>query len=169
MISEVGRIAHPQVKLFYTMYLSQRNILHDFYKRLPEDQFDYRLIDIPERRADSPGESLVHLLEYRLLILNALKIGRLVFGSIGIERYQHMTKEELLAVWSQIEQDLFDYLNTDDFEGDVQVTMPWGGEMSRIETLYLIRDHDILHVGWNLALMDVLKMERFPSLMDYWG
>ena len=37
------------------------------------------------------------------------------------------------------------------------------------DAIFLLRDHDILHVGWNLALMDHLNMERFPSLREHWG
>ena len=37
------------------------------------------------------------------------------------------------------------------------------------DAIFLLRDHDILHVGWNLSLMDHLDMERFPSLREYWG
>jgi hypothetical protein len=29
--------------------------------------------------------------------------------------------------------------------------------------------NDILHVGWNLALMDHFNMPRFESLVQYWG
>jgi hypothetical protein len=47
--------------------------------------------------------------------------------------------------------------------------MPWGGSIQALDTLYLIRDHEILHVGWNLAIMDHLEMERFQSLKDAWG
>ncbi len=82
---DINTIADPQVRLFYTLFLSQRTILRDFYVALPEEQYDYRMVD------------------------------------------------------------------------------------TRVETLYLIRDHDILHVGWNLALMDHLGMERFSSLREYWG
>lgn len=169
MDRKVDTISNPQVRLFYAMYLSQRDILKDFYEQLPEEQFDYRLIDVPERQADSPRESLAHLLEYRLLVFNGVKTGTLVFQSMGGEHYRQMTKEELLTRWSQIEQELFDYLTDERFESDTMVSMPWGGEMTKIESLYLIRDHDILHIGWNLAIMDLLKMERFPSLIQYWG
>jgi hypothetical protein len=32
-----------------------------------------------------------------------------------------------------------------------------------------IRHHDILHIGWNLAVMDHLNVPRFESLIHYWG
>jgi uncharacterized damage-inducible protein DinB len=169
MARAIETIADPQVKLFYTLYLPQSNILRDFYQRLSEDQFDYRLIDVPERRADSPRESLAHLLEYRLIVFNGVKTGTLVFTGMGSERYQQMTKDQLLAAWEQIEQELFTYLTDEHFESEAKVSTPWGTAMTAIECLYLIRDHDILHIGWNLALMDLLSMERFPSLMQYWG
>ena len=35
--------------------------------------------------------------------------------------------------------------------------------------LFFPRDHDILHIGWNLALADHLDLPRLPSLSAYWG
>jgi len=41
--------------------------------------------------------------------------------------------------------------------------------MNIVDVLFFLRDHDILHVGWNLALMDALNMPRYPALIQYWG
>lgn len=50
-----------------------------------------------------------------------------------------------------------------------QVEVPWGGRMNAVDLLFFLRDHDILHIGWNLAVMDHLNMPRFESLIQYWG
>ena len=159
---------NPQVKIFLYLYLPQRNILRDFYELLSEKQYDFRLPTKPDRHSDSPRESLAHILEYRLLCFNAIKSGMFEFKSMGVESYKQATKQELLAAWDQIEEEMLTYCNQLEFDDNRKVVLPWG-EWNVIETLSLIRDHEILHVGWNLALMDMLGMKRFTSLSDYWG
>jgi hypothetical protein len=51
----------------------------------------------------------------------------------------------------------------------ILVEVPWGGKMNVVDVLFFLRDHDILHIGWNLALMDALNMPRYPALVQYWG
>ena len=46
---------------------------------------------------------------------------------------------------------------------------PGGHNQAGIDLLFFLRDHDILHISWNLALMDLLNVPRFPSLSKYWG
>ena len=41
--------------------------------------------------------------------------------------------------------------------------------MNGIDLLFFLRDHEILHIGWNLAVMDYLDLPRYPSLIQYWG
>ena len=166
---DINTIADPQVRLFYTLFLSQRTILRDFYVALPEEQYDYRMVDTPERKSDSPRESLAHLLEQRLIVFNGVKTQVLEFKSMGVEHYWKASKQELLEEWERIEQAMLEYLTDEHFDGNALVKTLWGEDWTRVETLYLIRDHDILHVGWNLALMDHLGMGRFSSLREYWG
>jgi hypothetical protein len=41
----------------------------------------------------------------------------------------------------------------------------WQGEpLPALRLLHGLNDHEILHTGWNLALMDHLQMERYPVL-----
>jgi len=41
--------------------------------------------------------------------------------------------------------------------------------MNAVDVLFFLRDHDILHIGWNLAVMDHLNVPRYPTLIQYWG
>ena len=79
-----------------------------------------------------------------------------------------LTKAVLLAEMDRIEEETWGCLSDAGFDPDATVEAPWG-EMRAGDAIFLIRDHDILHVGWNLALMDHLNMERFPSLIEHWG
>ncbi len=169
MAIDTTTIADPQVQSFYELYLPQYTILRDFYIVLSAEQYEYRIVDTPERRSDTPRESLAHLLEYRLVVLNGVKTGIFEFKSMGVEHYWQATKEQLLTAWEEFERDLFDYVTASGFESDAPVSTPWNVSLSKVNMLYLLRDHDILHVGWNLALMDHLGIARFPSLVAYWG
>lgn len=170
MIIDLNAIVKPQVRQFYSLYLPHYQILKDFYTFLPEEYYDYRMVDTPERHSDTPRESLAHLLEHRVQIFEAVKGGKFRFSSINVRHYwQVATKAMLLDEWERIEQNLYHHLTDEHFESEKSVVMPWDEAWTVMETLYMIRDHDILHVGWNLALMDHFHMERFPSLRHYWG
>ena len=88
---------------------------------------------------------------------------------MGVEHYGKMTKGQLLAEMERIDGEMFAYLTAETFDGNSPVAVFWGGEMNVLAVLYFLRDHYILHVGWNLALMDHLNMPRFESLIRYWG
>jgi uncharacterized damage-inducible protein DinB len=144
-------------------------VIIDFYTQLPEGQLDFRMVDTPERQSDSPHESLAHILYVILAYMNGVRTGKLEFKSMGTEHYQAMTKAQLMAELDRIDGEMLAYLTTEDFDANKPVGTPWGAQMGAIDLLFFLRDHDILHIGWNLALMDHLGMARFESLSGYWG
>lgn len=166
---ETDLVTNPAVSAFFDAYTPQRNIIREFYEKLPEEQYDFRLAKNETRKSDSPRESLAHILEYRLLVFNGIRTGRFAFESMGVENYYLASKSYLLIEWDKIEQEMKRVILDPNFDSQKAVDMPWGSSLSSIEVLYLIRDHEILHVGWNLALMDIFGMERFQSLIDAWG
>jgi hypothetical protein len=127
------------------------------------------MVDTADRKADTCVESLAHILYVQLVYFNGVKTGRLEFRSMGVEHYWQMTKDQLLAEMARIDAEMFAYLTAETFDSGSRVAVFWGGEMSAVDVLYFLRDHDILHIGWNLALMDHLNTPRFESLIQYWG
>ncbi|HEX6268972.1 MAG TPA: DinB family protein [Anaerolineales bacterium] len=165
----IASIQDPRVRIFYSLYWPQHLILRDFFGLLHENQFNYRMTEIPERKADTPRESLAHILYVQLVYLNGVKTGKLEFKSMGVEHYPVMPREQLLAEMDRVDEALFKYLTSNTFDSNSTVDVPWGGSMNAIDLLFFLRDHDILHIGWNLALMDHLNVPRFDSLIRYWG
>jgi len=60
----------------------------------------------------------------------------------------------------RIDEDMFTYLTAETFDGSSRVQVFWGGEMNAVDVLYFLKDHEILHIGWNLAVMDHLNVPR---------
>jgi uncharacterized damage-inducible protein DinB len=166
---DIAAVMDPRVRVFYSLYWSQHRILYDFFTRLTEEQFDYRMVDTPERKSDTPRESLAHILYVQLVYFDAVKTGKLEFKSMGVEHCREMTKAQLLAEMERIDEEMFVYLTAEAFDSNRTVAVFWGGEMNAIDVLFFLRDHDILHIGWNMALMDHLNVPRFESLIQYWG
>ncbi len=166
---DIGAIRDPRVRQFYALYWPQRRIIHDFFQLLTEEQYDFRLTDTPQRRADSPRESLAHILYVQLVYLNGVRTGALAFGPMGVDHYRTLPRAQLLGELERIERAMFDELTSEAFDPGRPVAVFWGGQMDAIDVLYFLRDHDILHVGWNLAVMDHLQVPRFESLIAYWG
>lgn len=84
---QIDSITDQQVPQFYALYWPQREILHDFFSRLSESQFDYRMVDTPEGQADTPLESLEHIRYVQLVYFDAVNSGTLEFRSLGAEHY----------------------------------------------------------------------------------
>jgi hypothetical protein len=166
---DVTSINNPQVKTFYALRWSQHQIVVEFYQRLEEAHYDFRLVDTPQRKSDTPRESLAHLLYVELVYFAAAKTARLAFKDIGVEHYKSLSKVHLLAEVERIDQEVFAYLNGKTFDSHLLVEVPWGGTLNVIDLLFFLRDHDVLHIGWNLALMDALNIPRDPALIQYWG
>ncbi len=165
----IDSIKNPQVRNFYSLWWPQHQIIYDFFARLTEEQFDYRMVDTPDRKSDTPRESLAHILYVQLVYFNGVKTGKLEFKSMGVEHYREMTKGQLLAELGRIDQEMLAYLTAETFDSRRRVAVFWGDAMNAVDVLYFLRDHDILHIGWNLALMDHLSVPRFESLIQYWG
>ncbi|HEY0070781.1 MAG TPA: DinB family protein [Chloroflexia bacterium] len=168
MAIDADTISDPQVRQFFQAYLPQRQIVRDFYELLPDDKLDYRIVETGNRRADSPRESLVHILETQLAYFNGITSGSLDFESMGAERYQAMSKQQLLDELAALDEKMYRHSTSPDFDPAATISTSWGDETT-LGVLYLVRDHDILHIGWNLALMDHLDVERYQSLVDIWG
>jgi hypothetical protein len=166
---DIGSISNPQVRTFYALFWPQHQILIDFYTNLPEGQYNYRMVDTPQRKADTPRESLAHILYVERVYLNGVRSGRLEFKSMGTEHFSEMEKGQLLGEMERIDQEMFGALTSPSFDSGCAVEVPWGGRMNAVDLLFFLRDHDILHVGWNLAVMDHLNVSRYPSLVQYWG
>ncbi len=162
-------IVDDRVRSFYVAYWPQRQILHDFFSLLTEEQFtSYRMVDMPQRKSDTPRESLAHILRVQLILFNGLQAGRIEFKAMDVEHYWQMSKSELVAEMERIDQAMFDYLTAAAFDSNATVQAPWG-EVNGVDALAFLRDHDILHIGWNLALMDHLDLPRYETLSQYWG
>jgi hypothetical protein len=78
-------------------------------------------------------------------------------------------KARLLSEMERTEQELVDLLALPDID-ERTVKVGWQDEpLSAVRLLHSLNDHEILHTGWNLALMDHLHIERYPALVRLWG
>jgi hypothetical protein len=162
---ETERIENEQVRQFYGQYLPQRRIILDFYEILPDSALDYRMVDKPERNSDSPRESLGHLIEVQRAYFEGIRTGEVRWDLPPGADYGTMDKRSLIDALVALDREMAEYVAGPEFDPSVQVD----GGSTALDVLYLVRDHDILHVGWNLALIDHLGIERYPSLVEVLG
>ncbi len=162
-------IKDDRVRTFYSLYWMQHQIVVDFYSALAEEHYNFRMVDTLERKSDTPRESLAHILYVQLVYFDSVKTGKLEFKSMSVEHYATMSKAQLLDEMGRIDGEMYAYLMAESFDSNRSTNVFWGGAMNAIDVLYFLRDHDILHIGWNLAYMDHLNMPRFNSLIQYWG
>ena len=168
---DISRITNPEAKRFITAFLADREINREFYLRVPEDRFDFRMVNTPARKSDSPRESLAHQIDTTRDYINGVKTGVLKFNIKypDLENIQKLSKAILLEKLEEGEKDLVEVL-VEAVNQKKKVQVPWAKEpLYAVIILWSLDSHEILHTGWNLALMDFLNIERFPALKKMWG
>lgn len=165
------RIVDPAAQAFWQQFLRHRAVNKAFYARVPEDKLDYRMVETPNRRSDSPRESIMHQIYITKQYVAAATHGKLQFDITGHvpPSVQTSTKAQLVEALGQTERELAEVLS-DASVLSKKVKVPWStAPVPVITMLYGLTSHEILHEGWNLALMDHLDIERFPEFVLLWG
>jgi uncharacterized damage-inducible protein DinB len=171
---DTSKIASREAKRFLGQFMLNRDVNREFYRRVPADKLDYRMVDTKTRRSDSPRESLLHQLFVVRNYVHSVKTGLLQWGDerealLMAPALSRWGKQRLLEEMQRTEQELVDLLALPEIESRT-VKVGWQDEpMPAIRLLHSLNDHEILHTGWNLALMDHLGMERYPALRELWG
>ena len=168
---DISKITNINAKAFFDQFLINRNINLEFYQQVPEHNLDYRMVDNPNRKSDSPRESIAHQITTDRQYLDAVKSGELNFGIEydDLKKASKLTKQELLHKLEADTQKLIELLS-DEENCDKKITVPWSKvPIGVISMLYGLDSHEVLHTGWNLAIMDHLNIERFPALRETWG
>lgn len=165
----ITKITDPEAKRFILQFSTDRAINREYYERVPEVKFDYRMVDTPERKSDSPRESLGHQIGVQNDYMNGVISGTLAFKSGDDKQLKSLPKAELLQKLQEADQRLLELLSDPDI-GNKKIKVPWSETpIPAIVSLWAMDSHEILHTGWNLAVMDHLNIERFPTLKEMWG
>lgn len=169
MNMDITKITDPEAKRFIQQFLTDRAINKEYYERVPEDKFGYRMVDTPERKSDSPRESLGHQIGVQNDYMSGIVTGTLTFKSGDDKQLKSLGKTELLKKLQEVDQKLIGLLSDPEI-GNKKVKVPWSETpIPAIASLWAMDSHEILHTGWNLAVMDHLNIERFPTLKRIWG
>ncbi len=142
-----------EVGNFLDAFLQNRVINREFYEKVPEEKFDFRMTP----HSDTPRESLIHQIDTERDYINGIKTGVLKFRQDypDLKEANKWTKNLLLTKLKETDKELQQLLADSNFHFP-----PW---------LWGLNNHEILHTGWNLALMDHLEISRFPRLKKMWG
>ena len=168
---DISKVTNPEAKAFLAQFARDRGVNSEYYKRVLEDKLDFRMVDTPERKSDSPRESMVHQIATTREYIDGAKSGVLRFGIQyeDLAEPQKLTKKDLLRFLQKTEEDVVEVL-ADPEISDKKVKVPWSNNpIPAVAALWGLDSHEILHQGWNLALMDHLNIERFPALKEIWG
>jgi hypothetical protein len=169
--NKIKKITHPQAKFFIQHFLRDREINYQFFKRVSEEKMDFRMVDTVQRKSDTPRESLAHQIDTTCDYINGIKTEVLKFGVVysDLTPATKLTKEQLLKKWDEVIEELITLLS-DPKIGERKVRVPWSKEpVLAVDMLWGSDSHEILHQGWNLALMDHFNIERFAELKAMWG
>lgn len=171
MHPDLTSVTNAEAKRFLLQFFKDRAINKEFYEKIPENRFDFRIVDTPERKSDSPRESIAHQIDTERDYVNGVKIGELKFGIVynDLARPIKLTKSELLEKLRDEDNKLVKALSNKDI-AEKAVKVPWAKEPIRaLSIVWALDSHEILHTGWNLAVMDCLGIERFQKLKEMWG
>lgn len=152
-------------------FLASRNINKEFFNQVPEDKFDFRIVNSSYRKSDSVRESLVHQIDTTRDYINGIKTGVLKFDNKYEDLVQpdKLSKAELLIKLEETEEELINVLVYPKTTGQ-KVKVPWSNkQITLFACLCDLNSHEVLHTGWNLAVMDHLNIRRFAALKKMWG
>lgn len=165
----ISKVKDDKARDFLQAFFANREINREFYKRVSEDKFDFRMVNTPDRKSDSPRESLAHQINVQRTYMKAVKTGELKFGDYYNQRLKVKSKKDLITELKKADQELIDIL-ADNKNLIKKVLVPWNKKgIDIIDMFWALDSHETLHTGWNLAIMDHLQMERFPLLKQMWG
>jgi len=164
----------PQAKIFLEAFSKNRAINKEFYSLVPEDKLDFRMVDTPERKSDSPRESIVHQVYVTRNYIHSVEVGEYKWSD---ERYEQVMKEDisgfnkqqLLVELKKTEKELVGLLSHESINSKQVKVSKNSKPISFISSLWGLNNHEILHMGWNLAIMDHLDIPRFQKLKEMWG
>lgn len=165
---------NQSTQIFLDKFLANRKINVEFYKRVPEDKLDFRMIDTPQRKSDSIRESIVHQIYVTRNYIYAVKTGKMewsdqIYEQLMDPKINEYSRDQLLEELNKTELELKELSNDPEIDHK-QVIVNWSEKpVLAVTALYGLNDHEILHQGWNLAVMDYLNIERFPELKEMWG
>src|SRR5260221_2906091 len=128
-MSKLDKVTNPEAKFFLSQFLKDREIIVEFFKRIPEDKLDYRMVDTPERKSDSPRESIAHIIDTTRDYINGVKNGELKFGVEyeDLKDTSELSKEQLMMMLSKSTDELIDVLSDPDI-ANKKVKVPWEDE-----------------------------------------
>lgn len=162
-------VENDKARQFLEVYRLNRSINREFYQRVKEEDFDFRMVDRPQRRSDSVRESLAHQIAVEQTYLEAVESGKLSFGEYGDSKLKSLSKSELLNELAQADEKLVE-LMSDEEKIKRKVEVSWSEELiDVVDMLWSLNSHEVLHTGWNMAVMDHLQIERFNKLKEMWG
>jgi len=166
---DLSSITNPEARRFANTFFMYRNINREFYENVPEDKFDFRIVDTQGRKSDSPRDSLAHQINVQRSYLCSIADGKAEHIKYYDADLKTLSKEKLLKELEKAEQKLIDFLSVEE-NLEKLVIVKWSPTpIKAISYLWALNDHEIFHNGWNVAVMDHLNMERFPALKRIWG
>lgn len=168
---DLTKITNPEAKRFLSQFLTDREINREFYSLIPEDKFDFRMVNTPLRKSDSPRESLCHQIDTERDYINGVKTGKLSFKIKykDLQNREQLSKDKLLTMMQKEDEELIKILSDSQIASKV-ITVPWNKTpLPAVSVMWALDSHEVLHTGWNLALMDHLNIPRFEKLKKVWG
>lgn len=164
----LSKIRNIKARKFLSSYFNFRQINRDFFEKVTEKDFDFRVVS---GKSDSVKESLIHQISTQRCYIDGIKSGKLFFGKIyqDLKDKKFLSKNRLISLLEN-EDTILIKLLSDEKICRKPVKVPWmKSPITAVESLNGLKNHEILHNGWNLALMDHLKISRFESLKKMWG
>jgi uncharacterized damage-inducible protein DinB len=74
---DYARVTNPQARFFLEEFFTNREINREVYQRIPEEKFDFRMVETRKRKSDSPRKSLAHQVNVQRAYTKAAETGRL--------------------------------------------------------------------------------------------
>lgn len=139
-----SHITNLGARAFWEQFARDRETNTEFYRRVPQDKLDFRMVDRPQWNTER-------------------------YQAIMTVDMRAWSKKKLIQELEKTTSEVASLLSEEETPRRM-VRVPWAKDLvAAVTFLWGLDSHEILHTGWNLALMDHLGIARFPALKAMWG
>lgn len=157
------------IQELFDTFKAHRNINRTFFDLLEPKHYDYRMVSTEKITSNLPRENIARIIGVTRCYVDSLKSGELILSwrdNKDLYPSQDHAKAEFLDLWDQEVNGLESILVDETYKGLINT---YWGESATFGILDVLKNHEILHIGINLTIMDHIGMERFNELIEMWG
>lgn len=168
---KTAEIQNEDMRNLYKGFLSIREMTFSMLLKVPEEKLNYK--PNPKEMTQDLRECFAELPRVQLSLVKAFQTGKRAMGQGHLALSDKPAKEEIIAAFEKVDNDLLDVLRNKDFNPQMEVVwLDKAGNEKWKTTAYLMfvgfRNHENMHLGMIRRDFDGIDIEPSDEYVKYW-